>query len=187
MEGFSFLMWKFIKIYLWVLKISWENPWNAVIIGRLPIQQHFIYLSITFISSVTHKAFLHLNTITRGPKGNISCTWVHWATFLTDQPGWQFLLTHRPQKHKLGRRHWYLASIQVSLNSVQRFQRRSRKCLSQSEVAVVILFFRSAQKNTNLVEDVEILLLVKFCWILFSGFNMKRDFYLDVYTILNQI
>ena len=75
---------------------------------------------------------------TRGPKGHISCTWVQCATFLTDLP-W------RP-----------------SLNSVQRFQRRSRKCLSQSKGGVAILFFRSARKNTNLVEDVEILLPVNF-------------------------
>ena len=35
-----------------------------------------------------------------------------------------------PQKHKIGRGRWDLASCQVSLNSVQRFQ-RSRKYLSQ--------------------------------------------------------
>ena len=34
----------------------------------------------------------------------------------------------RPEKHKLGRGRWDLASCQVWLNSVQRFQRRSRKC-----------------------------------------------------------
>ena len=36
--------------------------------------------------------------------------------------------SHWPEKHKLGRGRWYLASCQVSLNSVQRFQRRSWKC-----------------------------------------------------------
>ena len=75
------------------------------------------------------------------------------------------------KKHKLGRGHLDLPSCQVSLNSVQRFQRRSRKCLSQSEARVAILFFRSAKKNTSLVEDIKILLLVKFRWILFSGFR----------------
>ena len=34
----------------------------------------------------------------------------------------------QPEKYKLGRGHWYLASCQVSLNSVQRFQKRRRKC-----------------------------------------------------------
>ena len=40
-----------------------------------------------------------------------------------------------------------LLPVKVSLNSVQRFQRRSRKCLSQSEARAAILFFRSAQKT----------------------------------------
>ena len=52
-----------------------------------------------------------------------------------------------PEKHKLGRGRWDLASCQVSLNSLQRFQRRSRKCLSQSEARTAILFFRSARKT----------------------------------------
>ena len=77
-----------------------------------------------------------------------------------------------PKKHKLGRGRWDLASCQVLLNSFHQFQRRSRKCLSQSEARAAILFFQSAWKETNLVEDVEILLWpVKFCWILFSGFR----------------
>ena len=84
---------------------------------------------------------------TRGPKGHISCTWVQCATFFTDQPGRKFLFTHRPEKHKLGRRPWDLASCQVSLNSVQWFQRRSRKCFGQSEARVAILFFQSARKT----------------------------------------
>ena len=50
----------------------------------------------------------------------------------------------RPSKHKLGRGPLDLTSCQVSLNSVQRFQRRSRKCLSQSEARAAILFFRLA-------------------------------------------
>ena len=81
----------------------------------------------------------------------------------------------RPEKHKLGRGRWDLASCQVSLNSVQWFQRRSKKCLSQSEVRVAILFFPINPKNTNLVEDIEILLPVKFSWIPFSGFRGKVE------------
>ena len=87
------------------------------------------------------------------------------------RPGRPSSFSNRPEKHKLGRGHWDLASCQVSLNSVQRFQRRSRKCLSQSEARAAILFYRSARKNTNLVEDIEILLPVKFHWIPFSGFR----------------
>ena len=78
------------------------------------------------------------------------------------------------KKHKLDRGHWGLASCRVSLNSDQRFQRRSPKCLSQSEARAAILFFRSARKNTNLVEDVEIL-LPEFRWIPFSGFREEVE------------
>ena len=129
------------------------------------------------------------------------------------------LFSNRQEKDKLGRGHWDLASCQVSLNSVQRLQRRSWKCLGQLEARAAILFFRLTRKTklgrghwdlascqvslnsvqqfernslkclnpirgqgshlvfpidlkmTNLVEDIEILLPVKFCWILFSGFR----------------
>ena len=63
------------------------------------------------------------------------------------RPRRTFLFTDRPEKHKLCRGHWDLASCQVSLNSVLRFQRRSRKCLSQSEARAAILFFQSARKT----------------------------------------
>ena len=81
----------------------------------------------------------------------------------------------RPEKHKLGRGRWDLASYQFSLNSVQRFQRRSKNCLSRSEARAAILFFWIGPKNTNLVEDVEILLSVKFHWIPFSGFREEVE------------
>ena len=85
--------------------------------------------------------------LTRGPKGHISCTWVQCATFLRNRPRRTFLFTDWPEKYKLGRGCWDLASCQVSLNSVQWFQRRSRKCLSQSEARAAILFLRSARKT----------------------------------------
>ena len=87
------------------------------------------------------------------------------------RPGRPSCFSDPPEKHTLGRGRWDLSSCQVSLNSVQRFQRRSRKCLSQSEARAAILFFPIRPKNTNLLEDVEILLPVKFRWILFSGFR----------------
>ena len=49
------------------------------------------------------------------------------------RPGRPSCFTDRPEKHKIGRGHWDLASCQVLLNCAQRFQRRSWKCLSQSE------------------------------------------------------
>ena len=85
------------------------------------------------------------------------------------RPGRQSCFSDRPEKHKLGRGRWDLASYQVSLKSVQRFQRRSQKCLSQSE-ARRPSWFSVWPKNTNLVEGVEILLPVKFHWIPLSGF-----------------
>ena len=105
--------------------------------------------------------------------------WIQFSSFrgevenvsANQRPGQPSSFSDRPEKHKLGRGHWYLASCQVLFHSVQWFQRKSRKCLSQSEARVAILFFRSAQKNTNLVEDVEILLPVKFRRIPFSGFR----------------
>ena len=45
------------------------------------------------------------------------------------RPGRPSCFSNRPEKHKLGKGHCDLASCQVSLNSVQRFQRRSQKCL----------------------------------------------------------
>ena len=65
------------------------------------------------------------------------------------RPGQPSCFSDRPEKHKLGRGRWDFASCLVQLNSVLRFQRRSRKCLSQSEARAAILFF-----HTNLVEDV---------------------------------
>ena len=85
--------------------------------------------------------------------------------------GSHFLFSNRPDKHKLGTGHWDLASYQVSFNSVQRFQRRSRKMSQPIRGQGGHLVFLIGPKNTNLVEDVEILLPVKFRWIPFSGFR----------------
>ena len=73
--------------------------------------------------------------------------------------GHLFYLSAR--KHRLGKGRWDLASCQVSSNSVQRFQRRSRKCLSQAEAGTAILFFRSAQKT-------QLFKLGRRCWDLAS-------------------
>ena len=61
--------------------------------------------------------------------------------------GWPSWFSDRPEKHKLGRGNWVLASCQISLNSVQWFQRRSLKCFSQLEAAAAILVFLSAPKH----------------------------------------
>ena len=64
-----------------------------------------------------------------------------------ERPGWSSCFSDRLEKHKLDREHWDLASRQVPSNYVQRCQRRSRKCLSQSEARAAISFFRSARKT----------------------------------------
>ena len=84
------------------------------------------------------------------------------------QPSW---FSDQPEKHKLARGRWDLASCQVSSNSFQQFQRRSQKRLSKSEAMAAIFFFRSARKNTNLIKDIKILLPVEFLPIRSSGFR----------------
>ena len=63
------------------------------------------------------------------------------------RPGRRYCYSDRPEKHKLGRGRWHLASCQDSLNSVQRFQRRSRKCRSQSVARAAILFSDRPEKH----------------------------------------
>ena len=132
---------------------------------------------------------------TRGPKGHISCTWLQCATFASrlarkilvkfswilfssfrkvkniaanQRQGQSSWFSDRPEKHKLGRGHWDIASCQVSLNCVQQFQWRSETSLSQSEAGTAILFFWSAR---NLEDEIKNLPTVKFCWIPFSSFR----------------
>ena len=75
----------------------------------------------------------------------------------------------RPKKkHKHGRGRWNLASCQVSLNSVsEKKSKMSQPIRGHGDHLV----FPIGPKNTNLVEDVEILILVKFRWIPLSGFR----------------
>ena len=86
--------------------------------------------------------------------------------------GRPYCFSDSPEKHKLGRRCWHLASWQVSFNSVQRFKRRIRNVsANQMPGRPYSLSDRpdlGTNFNTNLVEDIEILLPVKFRWIPFS-------------------
>ena len=85
---------------------------------------------------------------------SVQFRWIAFSSFwevknvsANQRPVWPSCFSDRPDKHKLCSGHWYLASCQVWLNSVQRFQRRSRKCLSQSEARTAIMFFRSIRKT----------------------------------------
>ena len=82
--------------------------------------------------------------------------------FLTDWPAWPFLFTFQPDKHKFGRGHYVLASCQVSLNSIQRFHRKSQNMSQQIRGHGRHIVFLIGPKNTNLVEDVEHLVSVQF-------------------------
>ena len=93
---------------------------------------------------------------------------------VNQRPGWPSCLSDRPENHKLGRGRWNLPSFQHSLNSIQWFQRRSRKCRSQSE-AGGHLVFSNGPINTNFVKDVEILLPVNIRWIPFKRRSRKCD------------
>ena len=63
------------------------------------------------------------------------------------KPGRPFCFSDWPEKHIFDSGRWDFGSCQVLLNSIQRFQRRSWKCLSKSEARAAILFFRSAEKH----------------------------------------
>ena len=128
----------------------------------------------------SHSQTVSVELWTRGPKGHISCTWVQCATKSkkTQQirsQGGHLVFPIGPLNTNLVEDVEILLPVKFSLNFIQRFQRRSRKCLSQSEARVAILFFRSVWKNTNLVEEVEILLPVNFQWIPFSGFREEVE------------
>ena len=87
------------------------------------------------------------------------------------RPGRPSWFSDRPEKHKLGRAHWDIASCQVSSNSESVVLEKKSKVSQPIRTRGGHLVFPIGLKNTNLVEDVEILLPVKFRWILFSGFR----------------
>ena len=91
---------------------------------------------------------------------------------------WPFSVSDRPERHKLGRWRWDLASCQVSLNFVKRFQ-RNVKNVSANQRQGRPSWFSTRPQNTNLIEDVEILLPVKFRWIQFSSFRGKNRKYIS--------
>ena len=90
------------------------------------------------------------NAVNKGrPKGphivHLSTMW--WYLYWQIRQNCHLVFPIRRKKHKLGRGLWDLASCQFSLNSIQRFQRRSLKCLKQSDARAAIFFFWSPQKT----------------------------------------
>ena len=87
-----------------------------------------------------------MNPENKGPKGPHI---VHLSTmshFLTIDQGGHLVSSIGPKNINLVE-DIENASFQVSLNSVQRFQNSSQKCLSQSEAGTAILFLRSVRKT----------------------------------------
>ena len=113
---------------------------------------------------------LFYQVLTRDPKGH-TCTWVHCTmchlfdgsvraaifiylsaknTNLVEDIEILLPLNSVQRVQRRSRKHWDHASCQVSLNSIQRFQ-RSKKCLNQSKAkAAILFFFRSARKTQTL-------------------------------------
>ena len=73
--------------------------------------------------------------------------------------------------HKLSTGCWDLASCQVLLSSVQPVSEEKSKNVSANQRPGRPSCFYYRPGYTNLVEDIEILLPVKFCWIPFSEFQ----------------
>ena len=92
------------------------------------------------------------------------------ANQMPRRPSWFF---NEPEKHKLIRGRWDLASFQVSLNSVQRLQRNL--IVSANQRPGRSSWF-SDWSETNFKEDIEILRPVKLRWILFSGCREVENF-----------
>ena len=62
----------------------------------------------------------------------VKCCWILFSSLRVEvknvSANQRLCFSDQPEKHKLGRGRWDLGTCQVSLNSVQRFQRRSWKC-----------------------------------------------------------
>ena len=105
----------------------------------------------------------YINLKNKRPKGSQAWTWVPYLEMEHTLIIIDTKYTYLKEDVK------YLSSVKFCWKSIQQLQGRMWKCLSQSEARVTILVFRSAKKITNLLEDIKILLPVKFPWILLSG------------------
>ena len=78
------------------------------------------------------------------------------------RPGRPFCFSDPPEKHKLGRGCWDLASYQVSSNSFHSFRGEVENVSANQRPGWPFCFFSICLINTNLVEGIESLLPVKF-------------------------
>ena len=146
----------------------WHLKWSGIFYNLLPVKSRWIpfrgFIGEVENVSANQRPGGHLVFLISPKNANliedvkilfpVKFRWIPFSRFrgkVENVPANQRLgrpscFSDRPEKHKLVRGRWDLASCQVSLNSVQPFQRRSRKCPSQSEARAAILFFRSARK-----------------------------------------
>ena len=82
------------------------------------------------------------------------------------RPGRPFCFSDPPEKHKLGRGRWDIASYQAFSG----FRGVVENVSANQSPGQPFCFSPIGLKNTNVVEGIESLLPVKFCWIPFSGF-----------------
>ena len=91
------------------------------------------------------------------------------------KPGWPSCFSDRPSKHKLSRGRWDLTSCQVFVEFHSAVSEKKSKMSQPIRGKGGHLVFPIGPKNTNLVEEVEILLPVNFHWIPFSGFREEVE------------
>ena len=89
--------------------------------------------------------------------------------------GGHFVFSDPPEKHKLGWGRWDLASYQVSSNSFHSFRGEVENVSVNQRLGRQYCFFPICLKSTNVVEGIESLLPVKFCWIPFRGFYREVE------------
>ena len=88
--------------------------------------------------------------------------------------GSHLFFTDRPEKHRLGKGCWDLASCQVSSFCSAVSEKKSKMPQPIRGWGGHLVFLISP-KNTNWVKGVEILLPVKLHWIPFSGFREEVE------------
>ena len=117
---------------------------------------------------------------TRGSKGHISCTWVLCATFWGIGESGHFYLLIGTKNTNLVEDVEILLLVKFRWIPFSGFREvkmsrhgfSSQKYLCNQRPGMPSCFFRSA-RNTNLVEDIVLLLPVKFRWIPFRGFRRE--------------
>ena len=118
------------KLFHCLLKTRPSMTWPPYHLwALLPTKTSYYYITDVDILLPVQFSWIIFSSFI-GEVENVSANQRQW------RPSW---FSHWPEKLKFGKGCWYLASCQVMLNSVQRFHRKSRKCLSQSEARVAIL------------------------------------------------